>query len=57
MDLVATEFSFGTSACDHDRTPGCIDLNSMLEGCGSGEKKELLQHFNDVVVGMKIVIP
>ena len=32
MDLIAAEFGFGESAGDHDRTPGGVDLDGVLEG-------------------------
>ena len=56
MDLVAREFGMRTLASDHDGAAFGVDLDGVLIGGFDGQEKQGAQHFDDVVIGVIVVV-
>jgi hypothetical protein len=56
MNLVAGEFSFWALTGDYDSAAGAIDFDGVLQCHFEREKEEFLEHFDDVIVGVFVIV-
>jgi len=56
MNLIAAEVGLLTLAGHDDGAAGVVDLYGVIEGLAGGHDEELLKHFDDVFVGMVVVV-
>lgn len=56
MDLIAGEFGLGKFAGEDDGAAGGINFNGVAEALRGGDEEEAAEHFDDVEVGMVIVV-
>ena len=56
VNLVAREFSRRALAGDDDGTAGGIHLDRVLQSGFRGQEKEFLQHLDDIVIGVLVVV-
>lgn len=56
VDLIFGELGLGLFAGDEDRAAGGVDFDSVPEGLGGGDEEEAAEHFDDVGIGVQIVI-
>lgn len=56
MDLIAGVFGLAEFAGDEDGAAGAVYFFGVPVGLVEGENEDLLQHFDDVIVGVIVVI-
>ena len=56
MNSIAFVLGFGQAACPDDTAPRGVGFNCVSQCGGIGETEDVLQHSNDIVEGMFVVI-
>lgn len=56
MNLIASKFRFGTFTRDHNCLARCVDFDGVPESNCYRQDKQLLKHFNHVVIRVLIVV-